>query len=246
MRTLLLAALLVTTACSGEKKPDKIRFVVDVDVKLAKDLSITIGGKPLTLSEPVPNVRTVYGFLDFAVAEIKPDAVPDVRMRTACGERLLAAAEMERAPPNQDNVVTIKIVERVMPKPAFVAAIDPAARNVKIGSFAVPADHPEFLTFYGDCAFAVSVDGQTAQMPAPTSADHSLLVAATTTACLTEGVVVYATRGAQCERDWVEKRTGQLAYWGRIHPSFAFRSIPASEGTYTKNNCIVRGFFGRC
>jgi hypothetical protein len=154
---------------------------------------------------------------------------------------------MERKPPNESNVVVFRVTKRLMPEPAFTAAIDPKAGAVKIGSFEVPASRPELLTFYGTCAFTVSVDGQTAQMPAPTPKDHSLLVAASPTACLTEGVVVYATPGARCAREWVEQRKGQLAYWARIYPSFAFRTIPASEGTYSKTkSCIERGFFGRC
>ncbi|MGE0402073.1 MAG: hypothetical protein AB7T06_35555 [Kofleriaceae bacterium] len=248
MRILLAVLwLLVVAGCSGPKKPAKIRFLFDVDVKLVDELEISIGGQPVTLRPPVANVNTTSGFVDFASSEIKPDARPEIRLRSVCGDRLLTDAEMERKPPNESNVVVFVLSERLMPDPAFTAAIDPGAQSVKLGSYDVPASRPERITFYGSCAFTVTVDGQTAQMPAPSPSDHSLLVAATPSTCLTAGVVVFATAGARCNREWAEKHTGQLAYWTRVYPTYPFRTIPTSRGTYNKGaTCIEHGFVNRC
>jgi hypothetical protein len=246
MRILPLVALLLVAGCSSEKKHSKIRFLFDVEATLVNEVSISIGGKKVTIDPPVANVRTTSGFVDFDAGEIKSDAQPEIRLgNSVCGESLLTAAEMERKPPNESNVVVITVTERLIPKP-FTVAIDPDAKNVKLGSYEVPASHSDLMTFYGTCAFTISVDGQTIEMPARSPTDHSLLVAASPSACLTEGVVVYATPGAQCEREWAEQRTGRLAYWARIAPSYAFKAVPETQGTYQKNACIARGFFGRC
>ncbi len=245
MRTATVALIVLAVVGCGEKKPAKIRFLFDVEVSLLNEVDISIGGKKVTIKPPTASVRSTSGYVDFNSSEIKADAKPEIRVRSVCGDQVLTADEMERKPPNESNVVVFTITERLMPK-KFTIAIDPKARDVKIGSFESKSPRPDLISMYGACELAISVDGQTTKLPARTGADHSLLVAAAPTSCLTEGVVVYATPGTRCDNEWVERRTGQLAYWGRIVPSFAFESIPTEEGTYQQNACIARGFFGRC
>jgi hypothetical protein len=245
MRTPLAALVVILVAGCGEKKPAKIRFLFDVETSLAGRFEITIGGRPVTIDPPTANVRTSSGFVDFASSEIKADARPEIRLRSACGDRFLRDNEMERKPPNDHNVVVFTLAERLMPEPAFTAVIDPEARSVKIGTYEVTS-RADRLTFFDSCAFTITVDGQTHEMSAPASTGQTLLVAKSPSTCLSEGVVVYATPGATCAREWAERHTGQLAYWGRVYPAFAFEPLPDSRSTRSQNACIEHGFVQRC
>jgi hypothetical protein len=65
MRIIAVLALVGLLGCSSEKKFAKIRFLFDVDVSLVDKIEISIGGKSVTLSPPVPNVGSTSGYLDF-------------------------------------------------------------------------------------------------------------------------------------------------------------------------------------
>src|SRR5687767_9159328 len=110
MRTAALVLMLVTTACNSKPKPDFSRFIIDVET--IGGIEVTIAGRPVPLATDKDSLygsNMMRGMVDFKESEVSSKTIPVVTMQTPCGPKPVPLKPDTLRPPNESNVVILKL-----------------------------------------------------------------------------------------------------------------------------------------
>jgi hypothetical protein len=237
------AASLWLCACGGGKKHDLSRFIVEIDDVLG-GVTVTVAGKPVPLeNKGLYGSKELRGLVDFKESEVPAKTTrPVVMLSTPCGPKAFEYPARVLAPPNESNVVVLRMHRNDLPKiTTFIFA--PSVKGpVSVGDIAVSPIPPQLDVFEAGCGKPITVGTESSPIE---SGHRAIAVAASAQACLKTGVRLYGS-GPGCEPDSARTLTGSLVYPLEGVPSTLFKGVDDSVEVRRSTTCTNRTWLQEC
>jgi hypothetical protein len=236
------AASILLCACGG-KKHEKARFIVELH-DITDGVTVTIAGQPIPLKdEGMYGSHELRGLVDFKESEVPAKTTrPVVLLSTPCGPKPFEYPSRVLAPPNESNVVVLRIHRNDLPQMTTFIFAPSVKGPVTIGDIAVSPIPRRFDVFDAGCGKPIKVGRESSPIE---GGQRAIAVAATAQACLKTGVRLYGS-GPNCEPDSSRTLTGTLVYPLTEVPDVIFEGVDSSVEVRQSTKCTNRSWLQEC
>jgi hypothetical protein len=236
------AASILLCACGG-KKHEKARFIVELH-DIIGGVSVTVAGKPIPLKdEGLYGSHELRGLVDFKESEVAAKTTrPVVLLSTPCGPKPFEYPARVLAPPNESNVVVLRMHRNDLPPMTTFIFAPSVTGPVAVGDIAVSPIPRKLDVFDAGCGKPITVGTESSPIE---NGHRAIAVAASARACLKTGVRLYGS-GPGCEPDSARSLTGSLVYPLDEVPSTLFEGVDSSVEVRQSTKCTNRSWLQEC